>query len=197
MIRGEFWIDESGRAIFADGDAGVDVPNHAAYVRTHLAAQVINAVAALDRWRGLANILEGEDLLDAPALRGVINDWIDGAEGFTDEEKDDIFQTMSLDTQLSRQLVSLAFGHGDDEELRQCGCEELGWIRLLDANIDLHRITNNKLLLLADGLYDAHDDEARNAVYLIEDRATGKRYYDVPYAAIELGRLLDLAPFAR
>ncbi len=183
-VVGEFWIID-GEAIGADGDAGM--ANHEMVVIQHVFSELIDDLShtRLAPIADTMNGLDDGDGVDTIAFRCLVNDAIDdwiSMGVITPEEGDDIYETMRREIGWPLNKLRVAMGQADDA--RVYGYENLGWIRVVNNNIQIHGLNRSKLNDMANGLYDCFGDDWVHDTYYLEDMQTGKTY-SVPGHVIE------------
>lgn len=195
-LSGEYWLTGND-VIFADGDAGVDVPNHEMVIVAHAMNEVIGILEQNPKFAMAAHIMEQwveDGIVDVTAAREDLLIWADSAnkEGIlTDDEVDDIEDTIVQQTEVDRQLLSVAFGSFDDA--REYGLHNLGWTRVAGNNIQTVGLTRNKLVSIANGLSIAFDtDISDETLFDIEEYKSHKVYWNVPFYIIESGDMMAL-----
>lgn len=183
-VVGEFWIID-GQAVDADGDVGI--ANHEMVVVQHVFSELIDALQET-KFGNLAHGLayfNDSDGIDTVAARGYILDATDDMvmSGIINhDEADDIETTIAAAIGWPEVKMKTALGHSDDA--RVYGYENLGWIRVVNNNIQIYGLTRSKLNNMANGLYDCFGDDWVYATYYLEDMQTGKTY-NVPGKVID------------
>jgi hypothetical protein len=189
-VRGEWWIVD-GRAQYADGDVG-DYNHEAMAIE---AAQMILKDEMLKDpvLQQAANIIFGEqgnyDSWDPIATRSYLLDWADGAMSngeLTEDEADDIYAAIANRTGVDRETIDVAMG-GDHEDARNFAMKKWGWKRLAGKTVEMWTMTPGDTKDLAEGIWDAYDDEAELVRYEIYVHGNNTHYTEVPFEAIEKG----------
>lgn len=174
-VRGEWWIDDSGTALYADGDVG-DM-GHEAYVIDSLTRRLLDEMG-----------------IDVDDQAGVIDDWSDNIasvireeEGEFDGDVDPFIEKVAAkiwkDASQRKDAVLIAHGGGD---ARKYGMQYDGWKRVQGHNIETWTLTTQDLKAITNGLYDAaggdeiDDDETFN-IYVF---STGMWYQEVPWSVL-------------
>lgn len=183
-VVGEFWIID-GQAVDADGDVG-DV-NHEMVVVQHVFSEFIEALQGTrfdELVHGLAYFDES-DGVDTVAARAYVLDSADDlvmAGVINHAEAEDIESVIAAEIGWPEVKMRTALGRLDDA--RVYGYQYLGWIRVVNNNIQIYGLTKSKLNNMANGLYDCFGDDWIYATYYLEDMQTGKTY-SVPGKVID------------
>ena len=199
MTRGEWWIDDSGHATHADvGDM-----NHEGVVLEALLTELVEAVSLLDApWSDLADLFgqhSHDDGVDCTALRTELLDWSDQAQKdgrITAEQSDDVYGFLESLIEWDHEKFATALDTESNTEARLWAAKNWGWMAVRGTDCELWGISKAKLKALADGLYDAYQDDALTAELTITDRETNKVWTDVPFSIIESGSLLKMRQYA-
>jgi hypothetical protein len=211
-IQGEYWIDDSGNAIFADGDVG-DM-NHEMVVADGLVRQFLDVMDIGAYEEHVGGLQDHEDEIRAWCLEegGVEED----PEGYDPEDPDDAkwlaenaeaLELINDDPiEFARDLVrgrigkhfpakdqfddawAIACGSGV-HDAREYAMKYNGWKRVARHNVETWTLTANDLKVIADGLSDAAggDEIDPDETFNIEVRSTRKYYTDVPWSDIDSG----------
>lgn len=172
---GEYWIDDSGNAMFADGDIG-DM-NHEMYVIDGLASRLLNHMdidvddraGSLDGWRKDITAAMKEDEF----------------EGDEDEFIEKAAKEIWKDEKQRNAAIACAWGSGD---ARKYGMQYDDWIRVAGHGFECWEMTANVLKRMGDGIYDAgHEDVADDEIFEIYVHKTQMYYADVPWVVINEG----------
>jgi hypothetical protein len=70
-------------------------------------------------------------------------------------------------------------------DARDYGMEHLGWKRVKNNNVETYVLDNGDLRDIANGLWDAYDEDANNETFNIEVISTSTIYENIPYSVIE------------
>lgn len=198
----EYW--SQGRdLVFCDGDSDVFTPNHEAVVvafygnalKDELQASSHEGCNALGRIieYSMQNELLEDDIIDTVAMRCSINDSLDAlhAEGLlTDDEVFDPYGMMRTHTNLTDTEISIAVGQADVDVVLYAQ-QALGWVRIVNYEIDLWQITPRKLkdLGMALAWHDTSLDLSKD--FKVEDRSTG-RIHPCSYEDMRAGKISHL-----
>jgi hypothetical protein len=190
-LSGEYWLTDSG-VIYADGDAGFDVPNHEMVVVAYAMGEVVDVLEQSEKFYEVAHIMSShmeEGVVDVIGARTDLLNWADMAnkEGIlTNDEVDDIEATIIKQAGIDPKLLSVAFGSVDDA--REYGLFNLGWARVAGNSVQVVGLTRSKLIALARGLAEAFDDEISDrTTFDIEEYKSHKTYWKVPFYVLEDG----------
>lgn len=187
----EFWLTPDG-AIYCDGDAGVDVPNHEAVVRQRCLCEALGAMEQSDNEAVQAishklSLLAEDDIIDGPMVSETLNNFIDdlNRDGvLSNEEVDDIYSFIREHVDVEEWILDVAFGT-DSYDVRAYAIDRWGWHRVVDRIIQTNSVTPSSLKDIADGLYDAYGEDCMRMKYTLE---AGRLFVtDVPYMALESG----------
>lgn len=199
-LSGEWWIID-GQAHFADGDVGDK--NHEAYVHDHVYSELRDAVENLRLPCG--EVFRDEDAPDCATLRTQMCDWADQyannlPEGHPDKAAlDDCYDWLAEKTGISRDDLGWVFSaNQSNRDLRKYGMEKLGWIRVAGNNVELWSLDQSKLGTIADGLWDAHQEDVETAeINVTEIKPGGRHYADVPYTVLTAEKMAGLREYCR
>ena len=174
-IRGEWWIDDSGTALYADGDVG-DM-GHEAYVIDSLTRRLLDAMS-----------------IDVDDMAGVIGDWTDNIESVMREEEGEFdgdvdgfiektAKSIWKDPEQCAQAVKISYGGGD---ARKYGMQYDGWKRVQGHNVETWTLTTQDLKAITNGLYDAAsgDEIADDETFNIYVFSTKMWYQEVPWSVL-------------
>lgn len=160
QLQGEWWIID-GQAIYADADIGE--MSHEAYV-----VQSIQSQYAYDKfnhgewidWDGFKIELAKESFQEQyPAMN-----FERFAKTFPEKVKD-MYLGKLKEMGISNDEYLIAEGHGD---AREYGLKHLGWKRVKQNNIQTETLTSDDLKNIANGLWEAYDEECENHTFNIE-----------------------------
>lgn len=205
-ISGEYWFDESGSTMYADGDIG-DM-NHEA----HVIQQCIGALASE------FNIYVDEPYLesDSPLETEIINQIIDELDIEDEEQKEAeiekikndpasaiieyLKETNNMTQQDADDLVLTAYGSMKDA--REYAIKKWNWARVQGDSIECNKLDSTTLKNIASGINSALSDEG--LTYEHEDNPevlekhlytistyTGKRY-EITLEDMEKGNISGL-----
>ena len=188
QLNGEWWIAD-GNLLFADGDIG-DL-NHEAYV-----------IDAIKRKYAYDEFDHGEYIdWDAFKLELAKEYFIEQydetiAEKLLQDPKqtEDAYLKKLKEMGMTNEEYSLAEGFGD---ARDYGMKNLGWKRVKQNNIQTETLTHDDLKDIANGLWEAYDEECNKETFNIEVNSTRTIYDDIPYALISDGDPSALMPYRR
>lgn len=209
-VTGEYWIDDSGRAEYADGDVGDK--NHEMIVAEGLTRTFLSAMDIDDSDEHIGTLPDHEDEIRAWCLEagGVEEDpqgydpeddaeWLaKNAEALELIDRDPI----EFARDLVRGMIGKRFpakGQFDYAWAVACGAGNYdarvyamqydGWKRVARHEIETWTLTAHDLKVIADGLSDAAGGEELepNETFNIEVRSTKKYYTDVTWAEIDSG----------
>lgn len=171
-IRGEWWIDDSGTALYADGDLG-DM-GHEAFIVDALCRRILEAMdidadecGSLENWDKKIKHKMEEDEFD----------------GDMEEYIEKISKSVWKDPGQRKEAIAIAWGQGD---ARKYGMEYDGWKRVQGNNIETWELTKDDLKNIGDGIYDASggEDIGEDETFNIYVFSTKTWYQDVPWSVI-------------
>ena len=180
-LQGEYWFDESGTSMYADGDIGE--VNHEGHVMQQMQSQYtpdqFNKYGDPD-WEGYQEHLYQQALQQAtqnktPQQAQIAQTQLDN--GWNKKLHDILKQTGMTDEQ-----IEIANGRGDS---RLYAIKNWKWKRVKEDTIETWTITAKDLQSIANGLWDAYDEDARQATYEIYVVSNRKHFKNVPYEVIE------------
>lgn len=184
-IHGEYWINESGQALFADGDIG-DY-NHAAYVLETLQYEVAETFGIYNH-EGITpedeffkQIIE-KIIEEAPELEQTINQ----LKKKNQVEKIVIqkLKESGYSDKLANDMVYTLLGFMDP---RDFAIIHWGWKRVLDNMVETYTLTPNDMKTIANGLYDIEPQLSPQAVFTIEI-VSNRKVIDLTLEELEQGR---------
>ena len=185
----EYWIDENGSAIYCDGDAGVDVPNHEMIVKSRCISLAVHQLTESNdtlvaRLLGCIEHLTEDDCIDTVAIREAILCEADVIAQEIDDEDlyDDPFEWMRKRCGISNRWEwQCAWGDHIDE--RSHAKKYWGWIRVAHTHIEMADTKRSTIRRLKDGLYEAFGEECESLSFHVE---AGSHYFScVPYMALD------------
>jgi hypothetical protein len=177
---GEWWIDEYGQTMYADGDVGDR--NHESYVIDYVIGKYI--YDEFDHgdwkdWEGFKKELAKEELEEQ------FGEEIASKLLLDSEQVETAYLKKLKEMGMSNEEYMIAEQMGD---ARKYGMEQLGWIRVAGNNIQTFNLTHDDLKRIADGLYDANDNiEAEDPQFNIEVMSTNAYYTEIPFSVINEG----------
>ena len=185
-IRGEYWIDESGYAMYADGDIGD--ANHELLALERLLREVLSYF----------DIDEPEEINLDSALDTYFDQIYQHMEpDLSDEQKElwkndriavimDYLETKGMS--YVKDAISAVYGKTDP---REYALKHWGWKRVHGNNIETWTLTPEDMQNIVRGLDDSGEldegEEGDLEELNIEVRSTGKFYQNVPLHVLETG----------
>jgi hypothetical protein len=175
---GEWWIDDSGTALYADGDVG-DM-GHEAYVIDTLTRRLLNAMDVDTDDEHVGNLSDKEN---RKLIRASMKE--DGFDGTIEEFVEEAAKSIWKDEKQREAAIDIADGRGD---ARKYGMQYDGWIRVAGHGFECWNITKDVLKRMGDGIYDAGVEEIDpEEIFEIYDHNTKTHYTDVPWRVIDEG----------
>ena len=175
---GEWWIDDSGNALYADADVG-DM-GHEAYVIDSLTRRLLYAcgVECCDEHAGNLYDRENKKLISAQMKE-------EGFDGTIEEFVDDAAKRIWKDPKQREDALRICEGHGD---ARKYGMQYDGWIRVAGHGFECWEMNATVLKHMGDGIYDAGvEDVGDDEIFEIYVHKTQMHYTDVPWSVINGG----------
>jgi hypothetical protein len=172
QIQGEWWIQD-GSAIFADANIG-DY-SHEGYVMESI--QTEYGMKDFEDWDEFKANKANEYLSDKNDKENII-------ENLTLTEIAKIAIKEEQESDFNEEAWDIAEGEGD---ARLFAMKNWGWQRMEGRNVETLYLRSIDLNNIADGIYDAYDEESMNSTFNIYVFSNNKWYTDVPYYAIESG----------
>lgn len=176
---GEWWIDDSGNALYADGDNG-DM-GHEAYIHDTLSRRILNELGLRDdaEYVTLSSDVYDEDFTNLMEEAG-----IEDRSEFLEKTIRGIWK----DKEQADAVASILLGNGD---ARKYGMQYDDWIRVAGHGFECWEMTPEVLRRMGDGLYDALDEGSAEIddeeIFEIYVHKTGMHYTDVPWRVINEG----------
>lgn len=195
-LRGEYWFDESGKSMYADGDSG-DM-NHEAYVIQRCASDVA-AYYNLEIEYSLEEVEEEITKQLIEKLDPDSEDYDAQVEEIEYDPASAIIKDLSKQEQDASDLVLTAYGSIRDA--RKYAIEKWNWSRVHGNNVEVKKLDSDQLKRVADGIDDALESEgnmyeedsyerAGIAEYVISTY-TGKRF-KITLNDMEMGNVSGL-----
>ena len=183
----EYWIHADGSLTYCDGDAGAEVPNHAAVVRSWLLEELLSAAADV-KSAGLRELfvsglsLSQQPVLDMPEIRQYLNDTSDAMarDGRLPQEDADDYDTAFVRQSGIDPLVYDMFFERCSEKLKDWAVLRWNWIAVRCHNIDLRRPDLATLARLQDGLATIYPDDWERLTYNVDVREPRRYFASVP-----------------
>ena len=175
---GEWWIDDSGTALYADGDVG-DM-GHEAYVIDTLTRRLLSTmdIDTMDEHVGWISDKENEKLIKAQMKE---EEFEGDIEQFIEEAAKRIWK----DKAQREDALAIC---GDSGDARKYGMQYDGWIRVAGHGFECWELTKDVLKRMGDGIYDAgHEDVDDEEIFEIYVHKTQMHYTDVPWRVINDG----------
>ena len=190
QLRGEWWIID-GNVVFADNDIG-DI-GHEGYVIDHIKRKY--AYDEFDRgewvdWDEFKKQLSKEAYEEQ---NGDIDDAMWDKLYKSSSEYTNLCIAKLKEMGATDIELAIADGYGD---AREYGLQELGWKRVKADNIQTQTLTHDDLKDIANGLWDAYQEECETETFNIEVSSTKTIYRDIPYRLISDGSPSQLSDYA-
>jgi hypothetical protein len=175
-VQGEWWIDDSGTALYADGDVG-DM-GHEAYVIDKLTRTFLDAL----------------DIECNEEHAGTLREWENNIENMMKEDgaKDlrmFVLKAAKRKFESTQQLVdAYDIASGSSRlDAREYAMHYDGWKRVQRNNIETWTLTKTDLKHISDGIYDAcgEDDLADEETFNIYVFETKTWFQDVPWEVLK------------
>lgn len=178
-IRGEYWFDESGSTMYADGDVG-DM-NHEMYVGQMLTGQILNYFGLdMDDFGSLDlsdyfDSIKEEILSDSDLDEEQLEEF---EEKFDHDPKQIIEDYIVENFKEKREKISKMLYVYD---AREYAIKEWNWSRVHGNNIEVNRLTKDQLDRVSRGIWNALDEEG--SIFSDEERelAGQTEYYISTY----------------
>lgn len=200
-VQGEWWIDDNGVAMFADADIG-DM-SHSAYVMDMVAREILDMfdVDCHEEFCSIVDNMESvfENIEDGLSEEQIAR-WNDGEEYLVMVE---YLGLEGEELEMFNRKVQVVLDHIDP---RDYCMQYMGWIRVVDANVQTWGISNHILSNIADGLWDAYESDLSEyedvdeefegqPTFTIEVLSTRQLFSGVPWAVIRDKNLNGLLPY--
>jgi hypothetical protein len=99
----------------------------------------------------------------------------------SEEEPRDIYEILETDYGFNTEEIEVVLGSTD---ARIYGLKHLGWQRVNGNSVQTQTLTSRDLANIANGLWDAYDEQCENAKFDIEVEANKRFYTGIPYSVI-------------
>lgn len=187
MLQGEWWIDDSGQVLFADGDIG-DM-NHEMYVLDGLTRSILDAVGGIPYDEEFAGPIDNYDV----ALRGALHV---PAEAPAEALRAALEASVMLLWPDEAQRAAALDAAYDLTDAREYAIQYNGWKRLKGTNVETWTLTKEDLDCIVCGIDDASGGELSDKTkFFIEVRANGKCFSDVPWGVLQEAGPLELRAY--
>lgn len=205
QMRGEWWIDDSGSAMFVDGDIG-DM-NHSAYVVDMVSRELLDMLGidsndeyvSLEEW--FENIYEI-----------ISDDWSEKDQRAWDEGYQYALIQIYLENKFGVEYNGVPISKmlevsqdtimmEGDIDPRDYAMQYLHWIRVINNIAQVWELNRTILKNMSNGLWDAYSDELDGydeqieedqPTFDIESLKTGTLYEDVPFGIIDSANVSGL-----
>jgi hypothetical protein len=198
-MKGEFWADDSGELLFADGDIG-DL-NHEAIALDFLCRRIFDALdfpftAAQEEWCGAIEFWKKDlrdflDCVDHHLIEYIEDQILQNLN--VKKSQDPEFDHKWLNPEILHNAIHAAFNF-DDPKLYMVQHED--WIRILDNNLETWKVTEERLDVLATAIYNIEGRKPHKSDrFVIESRGENICYNDVPYSVLHRKDMQALQKF--
>ena len=187
-LVGEWWIDNHGEAMFADGDVG-DM-NHEAYVIQYLTNEFLNFFGLDDQEKGDLSQYE-EDVADVLRSKGVITD--ENEEDFSNDPWNFVYEWLKTQNYMKdegqlQEAFFIALG-STQRDAREYALKHWKWKRMKGNVIQTQQLTPEDLKIIVSGVHNAYgdqmEDEDVDPTFGLEVMATRSWYGDIPLSVLE------------
>ena len=210
QISGEWWIDGSGSAMYADGDIGEY--NHEMHVIDSIVYKYLYVPEFTD--------VNSNEFIDSHIQENWEEtvEWMISVEGLVTEQErqlahdnmknestsnpgETFFEIASNNMDLSDILqmsgaseeeAMIATGQGD---VRLYAAKNWGWVRIQGNNVEAFSLGPADLERIGNGLYDAYGEEVEKSSFNIYSYANKKWFNDVPYSVLSQGKIAYLRDY--
>lgn len=189
MLRGEWWIDEDGQVLFADGDVGG--MNHEMYVIDGLTRAILDAVGGIPYNEEYA----GPMLLHDKAVRQALGVSPDAPDEALRIALDKAVEPVWPDETQRAAALDAAFAITD---AREYAIRYDGWKRLKGTNVETWTLTKDDLDAIVTGIDEAAGDSdalPSTTAFFIEVRASGKCFSGVPWDVLQEAQPMKLRAY--
>jgi len=210
QVSGEWWIDDSGSAMYADGDVGeynhemhvidavrnkyLDIPEFAdpnsnefidAYIQENW-EETVEWMISVERL-----ITEDERQM---AYSGAQNESVNNpGETFFELASNNMALSDILKMNgASDEEADIGIGQGD---VRLYAAKNWGWVRVQGRELEAYQLTSSTLSRISNGLYDAYGEEAESSTYNVFSYANKKWFNDVPFDVLSSGSPVSLREY--
>lgn len=185
-VRGEFWI-MNGQAMGADGDIG-DY-NHEGMAIESAQIEIMGEEGDWDEWKQNAakeKFQEAMQLATTPEMQQQVQ------QKWNADNGDEFLMEELRERGVGNELYQIAEGFGD---VRLLAIKLWGWKRLMGNNVETWTLTASDLQEIANGVWDAYQEEAETTQFNIEVKSNSTYYTNVPYDVISSGNFRALTQF--
>jgi hypothetical protein len=190
-LRGEYWFDEDGNSMYADGDYG-DM-NHEMYVQDKCAGEVLSwfdlYAHDMESPVNLQNHLDEmiSIILDRMNISQDDEEYEIKKEEIENDPYDAIINYLKTNTQMKGPIDDIVYLGSDHSSIdgREFAIKNWGWSRVHQNHIEVKELTREQLRIVARGINNGLEEEgvygdedwlrASQSVYNISTY-TGKRY---------------------
>ena len=187
VAHGEWWIID-GSAHFADGDIG-DF-NHEAYAIQH--AQYMLMDDGYDDWETWKMVMASRIYDSIKENYDEDRSW----EMQRELENDPEYFILEHIEESDIDETTFFVANGNHSDPRTWSMKELGWKRMAGNDITTWTLTSSDLSSIANGIWDAFQDEdLDNEKFTIEVASNNRMFWNVPVPVIESGDLRELSEY--
>jgi len=190
-LQGEWWI-VNGNVKFAD-NSNSDY-GHESIVIEHAQSIVKSAMRKDSILSRAIKVIFGRpghyDEFDPIGAREYLMNWSDEMcqRGLlTEEESEDIYDTIVKRTGVDSYVLSIAMGSKSSQDTKLYAMKEWGWKRVATNNIELWQLTKGDTEDIVIGLHSAYGSECERESYNIEVHSNKMYYSGISYFEIESG----------
>lgn len=201
-LSGEWWIDDSGSPMYADGDVG-DM-NHEMYAIDHVVRGILDDLDVNPRTDDFIGTLDQHEEAITQALglpEGTPIVWYEGSHGRVENARVHPALLAALTGPAEQRLARVLAGWAVSDP-RDFAVQFLGWYRVHGNNVQTWTLTAKDMTTIARGVGavaeqdGADEDDLAREVFDIEVMKTRRFYRSVPFLVLEAARPAALREFA-
>lgn len=182
-LSGEWWII-GGNAQYADGDIG-DY-NHEGMAIEYAQQSIMDGEGDWDEWK----VKAATNMFQKAMMQANTPELKQQVQAKWDEDGGEEFLMDALrEKGIDNETYQVAEMMGDP---REWAIKTLGWKRLQGNNIETYNISASDLHDIANGLWDAYQEECETSEFNIYVYSQDKWYSDIPYDNISNGNIMQI-----
>lgn len=184
-LRGEFWIEDGGQVMGADGDIG-DY-NHEGYVIEMAQSSIASDFGHYDEDWDEAKIKIAKEKYDEAMQQATTPQQKQQVQAQWDEDNGESFLLQALkENGVQDELYAIAEGFGD---AREFGMKHWGMKKLVGNSVETWTLTRNDMVTIASGTWDAYQEEAEKTKFNVYVYTARHWFNEVPWPILESGNV--------
>ena len=184
-LQGEYWLDDSGMAMGADGD--INDYNHEGYVIEMAQQSIASDFGHYDEnWDDVKQKIAKEKYDDVLAMAQTPEQQKQVRDQWDDDDGESFLLQALKEDGVKDELYAIAEGFGD---AREFGMKHWGMKKLVGNSVETWTLTKNDMGTIAGGTWDAYNEDAENSKFNIYVYTNRHWYNEVPWSILESGNV--------